>query len=622
MVRRIPPVPHLAAAVAVIAALWLPTGVLAAKTKPTTVSDPHYGEVLYYFYQQKYFSALGNLMTAQHFGRFTHHADEAELLRGGLLLSYGVHLEAGRIFERLIAEGASPSVRDRAWFFLAKIRYQRGYVEEAEDALARIGDKLPGELENERYMLAAFLLMKRERYAEAIQQLERIDRRSEVARYGRYNLGVAMVRSGELERGTALLDELGRESAESEEFKALRDKANVAIGFAFLQAGKPERARHALERVRLEGLMSNMALLGMGWAHSAENQQERALVLWQELRDRSQQDAAVQESLLASSYAFGKLGAWRQSLERYEHAIGVYTRELSRIDSSIEAIRSGRLTDLLIRELPSEELGWFWELKNLPDTPETRYLSSLLAGHGFQEALKNHRDLQFLIARLDQWVRDLESYDDMLATRRRGYAERLPAVLSSRHEDEHARRRATRDDIAARMQRVESENDAEALATVQHREQLSRLEQIRGVLSLQPVDDETWERYRLLRGVLRWDMETAFPGRLWEVRKHLQEVDRALEQTDVARNALMEARTRMPEIFAGFEQRIRALEPRIRALQERARELARDQGSYIAETAVAALNAQRLRIATYLTQARFAVAQIYDQSSSQEPEAP
>jgi hypothetical protein len=621
MRRRFAPVLRLTVAVSVAAALWSVPGAPAVAAKPKVVSDPHYGEVLFYFYQQKYFSALGHLMTAQHFGRVAHHADEAELLRGGLLLSYGVHLEAGRVFERLIAQGAPPAVRDRAWFYLAKIRYQRGYVDEAVDALGRIGERLPGELENERHMLHAFLFMQRGRYAEAVEQLKRIDEKSEIVRYGRFNLGVALIRANESERGTALLDELGREPADTEEFRALRDKANVALGFTFLQAGNADRARAALQRVRLQGLVSNLALLGMGWAHSAQDQQERALVHWEELRGRNLQDAAVQESLLASSYALGKLGAWRRSLEHYEKAIAIYTDELTQLDASIGAIRAGRLTDLLLRESPSEEMGWFWELERLPNSPETRYLSSLLAGHDFQEALKNYRDLRFLIARLDQWTGDLASYDDMLATRRQGFSERLPAVIGGRHEQDMERLRAARDQFAHSLQRIESEGDAEAVATTQSIEQLERLERIRGTLSVQVVDDETWERYRLLRGLLRWDMETGFPERLWQTKKSLEEVDRALGETDHAREALRAAQSRTPDEFGAFEQRIRALEPRIRALQGRAQELTRDQGAYIAELAVAELGAQRERIATYLTQARFAVAQIYDQSSGEGKEA-
>jgi len=56
---------------------------------PIKVQDLYYGEVLFYFFQDDYFSALTRLMAAQERGRLPHHADDAELLLGGLYLSVG-----------------------------------------------------------------------------------------------------------------------------------------------------------------------------------------------------------------------------------------------------------------------------------------------------------------------------------------------------------------------------------------------------------------------------------------------------------------------------------------------------------------------------------------------------
>ncbi|UCH16950.1 MAG: hypothetical protein JSW36_14810, partial [Burkholderiales bacterium] len=131
------------------------------------IRDPHYGDTLFHFYQSHYFSAVTGLMASQHFDRVSQHADEAEVLRGGLLLSYGLHAEAGAIFARLIDKGAPPAVRDRAWYYLAKIRYQRGLPSEAEVALARVEGRLPGELQDDRWLLQAQLLMARGDYAAA-----------------------------------------------------------------------------------------------------------------------------------------------------------------------------------------------------------------------------------------------------------------------------------------------------------------------------------------------------------------------------------------------------------------------------------------------------------------------
>ena len=96
-------------------------------------------------------------------------------------------------------------------------------------------------------------------------------------------------------------------------------------------------------------------------------------------------------------------------------------------------------------------MGWFWKLDQLPDTPESHYLAHLMAGHDFQEALKNYRDLRFVSARLDQWASDIGIYHDMLATRRTAFANRLPAVLKSKRVQDLAKLAAARDRYAEEL---------------------------------------------------------------------------------------------------------------------------------------------------------------------------
>jgi len=101
---------------------------LAAKDDPDpiVVEDPQYGEVLFYFYQDDYFPAIVRLLAAQEQGQLEQHAEQAELLLGGMYLSYGHHLEAAQIFERLLADNVAPEIRDRTWFFQTARLSRRG----------------------------------------------------------------------------------------------------------------------------------------------------------------------------------------------------------------------------------------------------------------------------------------------------------------------------------------------------------------------------------------------------------------------------------------------------------------------------------------------------------------
>jgi hypothetical protein len=611
----------LMAAVAVSAVVLLARAgrAAAAEAPRTVIKDPHYGDSLFYFYQGRYFTAVTNLMVSQHFGRMPLHADEAEVLRGGLFLSYGLHREAGEIFAQLIEKGAPPPVRDRAWFYLAKIRYQRGFTDQAFDAIGRIEGRLPPDLEEERALLHANLLMARADYAGAAKVLDRLGKSATAGRYARYNLGVALIRGGDTARGAAVLDELGKLPAASEEYLSLRDKANVALGFTALQENDPQRARSYLERVRLSGMLSNKALLGFGWAAAARKQAQAALVPWTELAQRETSDAAVLESKLAVPYAYAELGAYAQSLDLYQQAIAVFDQENVNLDESIGAIRAGRLLAGLLERNPGEEMGWFWNIRELPDMPHAGHLAQVLAQHEFQEAFKNYRDLQFLSKNLQHWNDSLGVLRDMLANRRQAFAERVPVIVAKERTlgiDTLAQRR---DALKEELARVAQEAVVTAFADPKERELLERLDNVRSILAAggnDPELAEARERFRRVAGALSWQLAQEFPGRLWEAKKSMRDVDQGLDDARRRNAALAQAQQSEPQRFEAFAARIVALEKRLRALIPRVAELSKEQQQYVQELAVAELTRQKERLAVYTTQARFAVAQLYDRANA------
>jgi hypothetical protein len=422
---------------------WTLAGVLAAASvhardnaqpRPKGLSTPiqalHLGDVLFNAFQDKYFSAITGLMVSQHFERLAPQRDEAEVLRGGLLLSYGMHNEAGAIFAALIDQGAAPSVRDRAWFYLAKSRYQRGFDAEAEAALARIQGPLPAPLAEERGLLHAQLLMARADYAGAAGVLGAIPAAS-AGPIARFNLGVALIKSGDVAQGTAWLDKLGRAPADNEEQRSVRDRANLALGVAALSQRHADDARRLLERVRLSGVHANQALLGFGWAAVAQWQPALALVPWNELVARDASDPAVLEGLIALPFAHAELGAYGTSLKLYKQAVAAYAAEGRRLDASIAAIGSGKLIEgLLSRD--SDDRGWLLNLGAQSDIPHAAHLSQMLAQPEFQEAFKSLADLRFLENNLRLSRERLGRFrDDMLNARRHAAASGRPAAPAS-----------------------------------------------------------------------------------------------------------------------------------------------------------------------------------------------
>jgi len=588
--------------------------------KPTTVKDLHYGDVLFHFFQDDYFGALTRLRAAQSKDRVAHHRDEADLLLGGLYLSYGQHLEAGAIFERLLQQNVAPMVRNRAWFYLGKVWYQRGYWEQAERALRRIEGRLTPALDAEKQNLLAQVLIQQGRYDDAVAILNGWRGPADWTAYAQFNLGVALVRKGRMAEATAMLDAVGQLNATTEEMTALRDKANLALGYAYLQSGQPALAKPVLQRVRLQGPQSNKALLAVGWADSAEERYNEALVPWTELHGRNLLDAAVQESYLAVPFAFSKLNASAQAAEYYTTAIDSYAAESQRIDESIAAIRTGLLIDTIVANDRDGRYGWFWQLQNLPDSPASRYLYHLLAGHEFQEGLKNYRTLGFMKRNLEEWGRSLEAFGDMLDTRRFAYQQRLPKVEAVLARDEPQVLTDARVDLESRLAAAERAGDIVALGTPREQEMWATIRATEDALAAQPDDsslDEMRDKVRLLKGVLYWRLNEAYKARVWGTRKSLKELEVALTETDTRWLKVEQGRDNMPSDTEAFATRVAALRPRIDGLGVRLAQAADAQGQYLADIAINELESQKERLASYQLQARYALATIYDRAANQ-----
>lgn len=584
------------------------------------VQDLHYGEVLFQFYSGQELQALTELEAFSQWQRMPHHSADADLLAGGLYLQLGMHNEAGARFERLLSDNVPAGVRNRAWFYLAKIWYERGYYERAEQAIGRIQGPLGGELDAERVHLLVNALMRQQRFDDAIALLKGWRGSSDWMAYASFNLGVALVRAGRLAEADPILSSVGTLNTDSAELLNLRDKANLALGFAYLQADQSDKARIPLERVRLNGPYSSRALLGDGWARAALGDYRGALTPWLELRQRNLLDAAVQESYLAVPYAFGKLNAGAQSAEYYERALSSFASESDNLDGAIGHIQEGHMLDELLGEDKDARYGWFWQLKALPNAPQSRYLYAVLADNDFQEGLKNYRDMSYLSSTLRHWDDSMQAFAAMIETRQRAYAEQLPGADALLGSDRPAKLRDRRAAVGSQLDAVETGNDVAALGTPDERAQWGKVARLEEQLAAGPPSlerDAARDKLRLIKGVLYWRLDAAFKARDYEQRRSLRELDAALEELQNRWVRVQQARQTVPNDIGEFAARIAALAGRIHSVRERLAQASEQQNQYLESVAEAELRAQKQRLDAYALQARFALADIYDRGADQ-----
>jgi len=605
-----------------ILAMFLSPIALGESNHLTDVKDLHYGEVLFHFYQQDYFTAITHLLAAEQLDRISNHRIDAELLLGGMELSYGLHQEAGRLFQRLLDDHAEDRIRHRAWYYLGKISFQKDYLEHAQDYLQRITGAVDIDIRGDQQLLLAQVLMAKGRNNEAASLLQDWKGPEHWKSFAQYNQGIALIRSGQLEAGLKALQQLAEMSPLDVQQETIKDKANIAQGYALLKKGEPARARSYLERVRLHSPYSNMALLGAGWADAEQNRHDRALVPWMELTSRKKSDVSVQEAMLAVPHAYTKLNAPARAANLYRDAIVSYTDELERLDGALADIQEGRLiTELLQHTHRHSGMGWFWWLQELPDLPELSYLIELIASHSFQETLKNFRDLGFLHQNLIYWNQNIEAFDGMLIARKRRYAVHLPRAerLLARInlEDFYAKR----EQQTKRLTRIAHSRDTLALMTSAERTQWSSLQDIEHrmqAVQQHPRFQQLEDKHRILKGVLVWQINNDYAGRLWENRKDLKQLNAAVEQAVVHRDSLTGTVKMASERFEGFSKHIIALRARIENALPRVSEALRVQGEYLEQLAISDLEQRKQQLTQYLEQAHLSLAKSYDQVSTRQ----
>lgn len=607
------------------------TGVQAAKkntdqtasdiNQKKVVRDLAYGVALYHFFNQEYLDSAVQLMVAKELNRIPHHREDGDLLLGGIYLSYGLHLDAERVFDRLIDAGAPPSVRDQTWYSIGKIRYQKGLQDDAIRAFEQIGGHLDRETLNESQLLLANLLMQRGEYEQASGILEKLPRNSVDAVFAEYNLGIALFRAGRYIEGAEYLAKVGRMNTNEKELLALKDKANLALGFALLGQEESKKARAFFKLVRLNGPFSNKALLGFGWSHAMQKDFETALSSWLELRSRKKSDSSVYESLLAVGYALEQLKAFPQSMQSYLEAIEIFKDEDARLSKAIRQVKNGKLMDYLVNKALSERDGEITDTGIIQDVPEFRFITGIVSSHSFNEAIKNLRDLKLLRSKLKYWSNAIPTFKDMLRLRRQAYEERLPKLMP---EQGKYRLAALRDEKALyeeEYQRIVKQRDIVAVATEKERQLLDRLAGIksrlqnvgRGMKASQYGSYES--KYHLYRGLLEWNISTTFNERIWKLRKGLNQVDKEIIKTAETQDLLNSAQNRAPKGFQGYDRQIDQMGKKVRRLRKQIDKVYAKQQKEVQDIIVNELSWLQERLAEYLDQAQFSLARLQDRAS-------
>ena len=606
--------------IAIAAATLLPLGGASAGEPPYL----HFGEALYYAYQEHWFEALQRLDAeiAQHYGVDEPQLDSlypqiesANFDVGDFELRYRMHHRAGRAIKAVLEADVDEAIRNDAAFRLARLHFQKDQPGDALSVLERIDGEVPEAIRDDVEFLRANIYLALGQPAKAVEVLQRLQDSEGLQGFSAYNLGVALLQDGRKLEAVEQLDRAGQVESRDPAALAIIDKSNLVLGTLLFESSAFEPAERSLDRVRLEGPFSNQALLRAGWADASAEKFERALVPWSILAEREATDAAVQEALLALPFAYSKLGVQGRAAVLYGRAVEAYGTELAKLDASLASITGGKFLEALVREEIRQDKDWVIRLRSLPDAPETFYLTTLMASHEFQTGLQNFLDLEDMRKKVVAWRASLDAFEDIIRVRRAYYEPLLPEIdRQFRTLDSQIRLRVEqRDRIHKRLQHMLIAPRPDYLATADEQRATRAIEALEARIG-DPTEEQRL-RIRRLEGVLIWSLEMNYHRRLTDAHKHLRALNADVDTLTAQYDSFVRARQAATQSYTGYAPAIEDLRLRSAAALEQLAPLMERQGRMLESVAVQELKQRRLHLEAQLNQARFAFADSYDRAA-------
>lgn len=584
-----------------------------------------FGEAMYDYYSGRKFNALTRLLVNRQQGLFGQgDTDYAELLMGELYLTLGLPGKAETLFDKLLAKDLLQQTRAQTWFQKGVLHYEQGERGKAIEVLESDNIKgLPQRLQSRRSLMLANLYMGRENFASALEYLYDIPDDTQQGAYANYNMGVAMIRSGQQSKGIELLRTVMDMPEGDTENNALKDRAALAIGLTALDNDNYSVARGALQNVRADGPFSNEALLALGMANYDRGDPKKALPLWLELVQRDPGHKAVQEALMLAPRAYEDLGAKPQSLAGYQHAADTYRQELKNVETAIRQINETAWLEKLKPETPPE--------RAVPDPmsgvddytaesgPQMAYLYKLFASHEFARLFRQYVQLDRLRLLLAQWDRALPAMGETLATQKSELAAALEPVreqlVGARQRQRKLENRANSlvTDIPARPS-MERPRDVASYQELIMWNRIQKLEEEMG-----NATERQAERLRRVRGLLLWDIaKDAEDQRQQQQRDAENLVERSAQTGTRLQSVKQLVRDATQRVRGDMDERFSDKYRRLASLQEEVNGLIDDVKQVLKNDALEVLAERRQRLADTLGQARLAIARVQDESVSED----
>ena len=631
-----------------------------------------YQQVLYAYYQGDFSLALTKMaILEQKFPNgltqipdfLSGYQVEPELLKGGMSLAYGLDNQAAAIFLRLLKNNIQPDVIAYSWLLLGKTYYQKRQFSDAAHALQQVrqdsADEYfePSTRDNWLYMqsqLQGFLLGQGSD-ATDIQWLEQLSEDSIYRDYVQYNQALAWLQKGESQQAMIALTALTKngksfvsrwmgwaepifsasdEQSVAAERAAIRDRANLTLGYTLLQQGIPHQGFRVFEKIRTEGLDAEAALLGYGWAAAKKDELQTALAIWQRLIQMPQNSEYTLEAYLASAYAYEKAFAPGQSLQVLQLGLERFKQALVDLDQAAQQVEQRQfILDLLPNIGNSQRADDENVSLNTKGQPfnTAQLFDSVSVSNEFRtglSALEHTRELQ---QQLQSWQQRMQQYHWMLDERQVERGKRAKHILQNRTLEQLPALQVQRDTLAHVIDTAKHQQDGQVFMSLQSQKWLDRVKrsekrlatitQLKKQLGQPPLDDTYPRRVERVAGRLVWQASEAYSANTWQAQKALNQLDAEIVKAQQRQQQLLKQLAAKPD-FAKQRLRVSALTQRINTEIVKSNSLQDVLIEQLSETFKQFIQAHKQKVSQYILQAQLAIVRLNDQALLKDSDSP
>ncbi len=592
-----------------------------------SIEDLAYGNILFEYYRGNLVESLNQILVAQKRNSLPNHANNARLLSGVIYLDLGMLTHAQNIFNELLTEkDLSSGFFSKIEFYLGKLHYKQGDLQQAYFRLTRVVSTLETDLTDEALVILSNISLTQNDKDAAKNWLSQISQQSKLSAISQFNLGMLWLREQQIEKAERELNNIHQEVPDKDTqkirvIKNLQDKAFLALGYYHLSNKKFELSRKYFRQIRLSSLSANKALLGIGWSYAEESNYNKALTHWIELSKRDIRDIAVQEVTLAIPYAYQKLNALKLALTHYTQASDRLSHQMDLIEQVLHKINHENLIENFVSKVVEFENGKLSEA-NIEDTRLVGdefdyYLYELVAQHRFNEGFQNYQKLGQLAKILARWEEELPSFDEIVSANKKRFEEKIPQVDAYLAQGSFTKYQADLVQLEADIEDLKNNRNIHLMATPKELKLYQRIKSLEKKLTIIPDDMITNEqrlKAKRARSVLEWQILQNKAEKIWLLEKNALVVRDILNQMEQKKVTLASARDTAEVRFNGYQDKVDNAEQQLLGLRDKIKAQIAIQAEALKKQIIQVLEKRKATLDYYLLQSDLSVARMHEKA--------